>query len=282
VPFIHRQTDQNLKHLGRLTMSGNSVLLDISDGVATIVLNRPDRLNAFDTEMHQRLQQTLDTVEATIEVRAVLLTGAGRGFCAGQDLSDLAAHSGAAPPDLGDTLERTYNPLVRRLRTLPRPVIVAVNGVAAGAGANLALAGDLVLAARSAKFIQSFCRIGLVPDCGGTWFLPRLVGPARAAGFAMLGDALTAGMAAEWGLIWRVVDDDNLADEAAALAHHLAKQPTQALAQIKRALLVSWGNTLDQQLDLERDAQRALGQSEDYHEGITAFLGKRPAKFTGR
>ena len=263
-------------------MQQAAVLLTVDEAVATVVLNRPDRLNAFNTAMHEQLWQALDTVDATPGVRAVILTGAGRGFCAGQDLSERAAEPHDTPRDLGAALERWYNPLVRRLRALPLPVIVAVNGVAAGAGANLALAGDLVLAARSARFIQAFCRIGLAPDAGGTWFLPRLVGPARAAGLALLGDSLSADTAAQWGLIWQVVDDDQLAGAAHALGQHLAQQPTQALAAIKRALQASWDHTLDQQLDLERDAQRELGGTEDYREGVRAFLAKRPAVFAGR
>jgi 2-(1,2-epoxy-1,2-dihydrophenyl)acetyl-CoA isomerase len=263
-------------------MNENSVLLETAGGTATIVLNRPDRLNAFNETMHHQLQQALGVIEATPEIRAVVITGAGRGFCAGQDLNDRATAPGAAAPDLGQTLEAAYNPLVRRLRALPMPAIMAVNGVAAGAGANLALAGDLVLAARSAKFIQAFCRIGLVPDSGGTWFLPRLVGPARAAGLALLGDTLPAEKAAEWGLIWQVVDDADLMKTATALGRHLASQPTRGLAAIKRALQAAWTHTLDQQLDFERDLQRDLGRSEDYREGVAAFLEKRSPCFKGR
>ena len=263
-------------------MSSDPIRLDVEEGVATILLNRPDRLNALNADMHQQLREALDTITATAEVRAVVLTGAGRGFCAGQDLNDRAIDPDGAPPDLGAALEANYNPLVRRLRALPLPVIVAVNGVAAGAGANLAFAGDLVLAARSAKFIQSFCRLGLVPDAGGTWFLPRLIGPARTAGLALLGDTLPAETAAEWGLIWQVVDDDALAGTARSLGRRLATQPTKGLAAIKQALQASWGHTLDQQLDLERDLQREMGRSEDYREGVAAFLDKRAPAFRGR
>jgi 2-(1,2-epoxy-1,2-dihydrophenyl)acetyl-CoA isomerase len=258
------------------------VLYTVAGGVATVTLNRPDKLNAFTEAMHRELALILDRVEADLSVRALLLTGAGRAFCAGQDLGDRVMGAGDAPPDLGDTLERLYNPLVRRLCRLERPVVCAVNGVAAGAGANLALNCDLVLAARSARFMEPFCRLGLVPDAGGTYILPRLVGPARARGLALLGEPLPAEQAEAWGLIWRVVDDDRLMDEASALARHLATQATRGLGLIKRALLASATNSLDQQLDLERDLQRAAGRSEDYAEGVRAFLAKRPPVFKGR
>ncbi len=263
-------------------MSEPTVLLDLAEGVATITLNRPDKLNAFNEAMHADLARALDRIEADGAVRAVLLTGAGRAFSAGQDLGDRVMGEGDAPPDLGDTLDRLYNPLVRRLHQLERPVIAAVNGVAAGAGANLALACDLVLAARSAKFIQAFCRLGLVPDSGGTYVLPRLVGSARAMGLALLGEPLAAEQAAAWGLIWQVVDDDRLLDEATTLARRLATQPTKGLGLIKRALAASAANTLSEQLDLERDLQRQAGRTEDYREGVRAFLEKRPAVFRGR
>ena len=258
------------------------VLLSIEDGVATLTLNRPDRINSFNVAMHEALRAHLATIEADPAIRAVIVTGAGRGFCAGQDLADRATRPGEAPPDLGQTIETWYNPLVRRLRALPLPVIAAVNGIAAGAGANLALAADIVIAGRNAKFGQAFCKVGLLPDCGGTWVLPRLVGQARAAGLALTGDILPAETALSWGLIWKVVDDDRLLDEAGTLARHLATQPTRALAAIKRALQVSSTNSLDQQLDLERDLQQQLGRTEDYREGIDAFLNKRPAQFKGR
>ncbi|MGO4728041.1 MULTISPECIES: 2-(1,2-epoxy-1,2-dihydrophenyl)acetyl-CoA isomerase PaaG [unclassified Inquilinus] len=257
-----------------------TVLVDRRDGWRVLTLNRPDRLNAFTEEMHRALAAALAEIEADAGCRAVLLTGAGRGFCAGQDLSDRAT-SGQAP-DLGATLDGLYNPLIRRLRALPKPVVCAVNGVAAGAGANIALACDIVLAARSAKFIQSFARIGLVPDSGGTHALPRLVGAARARGLALLAEPLPADKAADWGLIWKAVDDADLMAEAAALTAHLATQPTHGLALIKQALDASSGNSLDQQLDLERDLQRGAGQTADYAEGVRAFIEKRPAKFTGQ
>lgn len=263
-------------------MSGSLVLFERADGVAELTLNRPERLNAFTEAMHRELAAHLDRIEADPGVRAVLLTGAGRGFCAGQDLGDRTMGEGDAPPDLGDTLERLYNPLVRRIRALDRPVVCAVNGVAAGAGANIALACDIVLAARSAVFIQAFCRIGLVPDSGGTWFLPRLVGEARARALALLGEKVSAERAEAWGMIWRAVDDERLLDEARGLARQLASGPTRGLGSIKRALAASWANDLDAQLDLERDLQREAGRTADYREGVRAFMEKRPPRFEGR
>ena len=212
----------------------------------------------------------------------LLLTGAGRGFCAGQDLSDRAVAPGAAPVDLGESIESNYRPLVLGLRNLAVPVVCAVNGVAAGAGANIALACDIVIAARSASFIQAFCKIGLIPDSGGTFFLPRLVGTARAMGLAMLGDKLTAEQAQEWGLIWKCVDDAQLASTVDGLLAHLSQAPTKGLAAIKRTLYASSNATLEDALTLERDVQRELGQSADYREGVAAFLAKRPPRFTGK
>jgi 2-(1,2-epoxy-1,2-dihydrophenyl)acetyl-CoA isomerase len=260
----------------------DEVLFERADGVATITLNRPDKLNAFTTELHRALAAALDTVEGDETIRAVMLTGAGRGFCAGQDLAERAAIIAGGKVEGGKALETWYNPLVRRLRRLEKPVVCAVNGVAAGAGANIALACDIVLAARSASFIQAFCRIGLVPDAGGSYVLPRLVGMARASALTLLGDKLPAEQAAAWGLIWRVVDDDALVAEATALAQHLARQPTRALALIKQALNASFANTLDEQLDLERALQMKAAATDDFREGVAAFLEKRPANFTGR
>ncbi len=251
------------------------------DAVAVLTLNRPERLNSFNPKMHEEVRDALKRV-AKGGARALLITGAGRGFCAGQDLQDRNVAPGEAMPDLGLSIEKGYNPLIRTLRTLELPVIAAVNGVAAGAGANLALACDIVFAARSASFIQAFCKIGLVPDSGGTWFLPRLVGSARATALAMLGDKLPAERAEQWGLIWQCVDDDKLLDTALATATHLASQPTAGLALIKRALNASHQHNLDQQLDLERDFQRLAGRTEDYREGVAAFIDKRQPQFKGR
>jgi 2-(1,2-epoxy-1,2-dihydrophenyl)acetyl-CoA isomerase len=253
-----------------------------SGGIARITLNRPDRLNSFTTQMHRELRAALDDVRSGGETRVLLLTGEGRGFCAGQDLSDRAVAPGESPVDLGASIEENYRPLVLGLRSLPVPVVCAVNGVAAGAGANIALACDIVIAARSASFIQAFSRIGLVPDSGGTFFLPRLVGAARAMGLALTGEKLSAEQAAAWGLIWKCVDDGELAATTEALLAQFAQAPTRGLAAIKRALYASSANTLEAQLDVERDLQRELGYSADYREGVAAFLEKRPPQFTGR
>jgi 2-(1,2-epoxy-1,2-dihydrophenyl)acetyl-CoA isomerase len=259
-----------------------TILFEQEAGVGRITLNRPERLNAFTTQMHEELAQALVTCAEDEGVRAVLLTGAGRGFCAGQDLSDRAVEPGAAPVDLGASVERYYAPLIRTLASLPKPVVCAVNGVAAGAGANIALACDIVIAARSARFIQSFANIGLIPDSGGSWHLPRLAGQARALGLALTGEPLSAERAESWGLIWRCVDDDALAGEAQALAAKFAAGPTRGYAETKRLIRSAWGRPLDQQLDQERDAMRELGRSADYQEGVAAFLAKRPPAFTGR
>lgn len=256
------------------------ILVEGRDGWTLLTLNRPDRLNAFNEEMHHALAGALAEADRDEGCRAVLITGAGRGFCAGQDLSDRVGMDG--PPDLGHTIETFYNPLVRRIRALRKPVVCAVNGVAAGAGANIAFACDIVLAARSARFIQSFAKIGLVPDSGGTFFLPRLIGDARARALALTGEPLSAERAEEWGLIWKMLDDGKLMAEAEALAANFAAQPTQGLAYIKEALNASATNDLDTQLDLERDLQRKAGRTPDYAEGVRAFMEKRPASFTGR
>ena len=251
------------------------LLTSVEAGVLTVTLNRPDKLNAFVPEMHKELRRALEQALDEREIRAVLLTGAGRGFCAGQDLGERNVAPGAAPIDLSVTLGSYYNPLVRRMRELPKPIVCAVNGVAAGAGANVALACDIVLAARSARFIQSFARLGLVPDSGGTYFLPRLAGTARAMGLALLAEPLSAEDAERWGLIWKVVDDERLMPEATELARRLASGPTKAFGLIKKALLASSGNSLDAQLDLERDLQRDAGFSEDYRKAVAEFLEKR-------
>jgi 2-(1,2-epoxy-1,2-dihydrophenyl)acetyl-CoA isomerase len=262
-------------------MTTASILFERADGIARITLNRPDRLNSFNTAMHAELREALAQVKTDASLRVLLLTGAGRGFCAGQDLADRAVAPGAAPVDLGASIEMNYRPLVLALRELPLPVVCAVNGVAAGAGANIALACDIVIAAKSANFIQAFCKIGLIPDSGGTYFLPRLVGSARAMGLALLGDKLPAAMAAEWGLIWQCVDDVELKPAVEALLVQLAQAPTRGLAATKRALHASASATLAAQLDLERDLQRELGNSADYREGVAAFAAKRPPNFTG-
>ena len=254
-----------------------TILIDTRPGYRVITLNRPERLNALTVEMADALMAALDAAEADKGCRAVLLTGAGRGFCAGQDLTAIVE---ASSNEIADLLDH-YNPLIRRLRALPLPVVCAVNGVAAGAGANLALACDIVLAAQSASFVQAFAKIGLIPDCGGTWFLPRLVGTARARALAMLADPLPAETAAEWGMIWRAVADERLMDEAHALAARLASGPTAALALAKQALEESAGNDLDRQLDLERDLQAEAAATPDHAQGLRAFLEKRPPAFGG-
>jgi len=252
-----------------------SVSTSVEAGVQTITLNRPEKLNAFIPEMHKELRRALEQALDDQAIGAVLLTGAGRGFCAGQDLAERNVAPGAAPIDLSVSLGSYYNPLVRRMRELPKPIVGAINGVAAGAGANIALACDIVLAARSASFVQSFARLGLVPDSGGTWFLPRLVGTARAMGLALLAEPLSAEQAERWGLIWKVLDDERLMPEATELARRLASGPTKGFGLIKKALYASAGNSLDAQLELERDLQRELGFSDDYRKAVAEFLEKR-------
>lgn len=260
----------------------DSISFAIDGGIARLTLNRPDRLNSFTAAMHGEVADALTRIESGAEgARTLVLTGAGRGFCAGQDLNDRAVAPGTTV-DLGDSVERFYNPLVRRLAALNMPVICAVNGVAAGAGANLAFACDIVIAARSAKFIESFANIGLIPDTGGTWTLPRLAGLPRALGMALTGEPVGAERAEAWGLIWKCVDDDKLADEATALATRFAAGPTLGLAATKHAIRQSGLKTLDEELDNERDLMRRLGGSEDYREGVAAFLAKRAPVFTGR
>lgn len=256
-----------------------SIIFEQDGPVARITLNRPDRLNTFTAAMHEELKAAIDEAH---DARVIILTGAGRGFCAGQDLNDRAVTTGDHPVDLGMTVETSWNPLIRKLTSLPQPVIAQVNGVAAGAGANIALACDLVVAGRSAKFIQSFSAIGLIPDSGGTWVLPRLVGHARAMGLALTGDPLPAEKAEEWGLIWKCVDDEALGAEVDAIASKLATLPPLGLAAIKQMIRSSWSHTLDQELNHQRDAMRRLGFTQDYREGVAAFLEKRQANFVGR
>ena len=280
-PFAHgliREDRRPAMH----AMSYKTIEFSIEDGAARLTLNRPDRLNSFTVEMHGEVRDALDRTASDDSVRTLLITGAGRGFCAGQDLADRAVAPGGDGVDLGESLEERYNPLIRRLTSLPMPVVCAVNGVAAGAGANIALAADIVIAAKSARFIQSFANIGLVPDSGGTWHLPRLIGQARALGMALTGEPISAETAADWGLIWKAVDDASLMDEANALIATFAAAPTSGLAQTKRAIRTAFERTLDEGLDLERDLQRALGRTQDYREGVDAFLNKRKPAFKGR
>jgi len=261
-------------------MDESSILVDVRTGYRVITLNRPQRLNSFTEDMHVALKKALDDAESDSTCRALMITGAGRGFCAGQDLNDRLAKPGETIV-LGGTLEQYYNPLIRRLRAMPFPVVAAVNGIAAGAGANIALACDIVVASKSASFLQAFAKIGLVPDSGGTWFLPRLVGPARARGLALLADPLPAETAESWGLIWKCVPDGELIGAANELCMRFAVGPTYGLSLIKRALDAAETNDLATQLDLERDFQRSAGSSPDYKEGVSAFMEKRAPKFTG-
>jgi 2-(1,2-epoxy-1,2-dihydrophenyl)acetyl-CoA isomerase len=262
-------------------MTYESIQFSIDSGIAVLTLNRPDRLNSFTQAMHLEVRDALEKLQVDKSARVLLLTGAGRGFCAGQDLNDRAVEPGAPGVDLGESVEKFYAPLVLTLKNLPMPVICAVNGVAAGAGANLALACDIVLAAKSASFIEAFCKLGLIPDTGGTWHLPRLVGPARAMGLALLGDKLTAEKAEQWGLIWRAVEDEDLMNEAMALAKHFSTAPTKGLAFTKKAMQASYANTLPEQLKLEGEMMRELGYSHDYREGVAAFIAKRAPQFKG-
>jgi 2-(1,2-epoxy-1,2-dihydrophenyl)acetyl-CoA isomerase len=259
-----------------------TVRLDMADGVATLTLARPERLNSFTVQMHGEVREALALARGDERVRCLVLTGAGRGFCAGQDLADRAVDPGAAGVDLGESIEHYYRPLLAALRQMPMPTIAAVNGVAAGAGANIALACDLVFAARSASFIQSFSKIGLVPDCGGTWWLPRLLGPARAMGLALTGEKLAAEQAEAWGLIWKCVDDDALMPTVGALARQLAAGPTRGYVRTRQAIEASATLTLDASVELERDFQRELGHGDDYREGVAAFMAKRAPAFKGR
>ncbi|MDV5170198.1 2-(1,2-epoxy-1,2-dihydrophenyl)acetyl-CoA isomerase PaaG [Photobacterium rosenbergii] len=260
----------------------DSIHYSVEAGVALFTLNRPDQLNSFNPQMHQALMGFLKQAEKDESVRALVITGAGRAFCAGQDLNDRNISADQSMPDLGESIERFYNPLIKKITQINKPVIAAVNGVAAGAGANLALACDLVIAGKSASFIQAFCRLGLVPDSGGTWTLPRLVGSARAKGLTLLGDKLPAEQAEQWGMIWQCVDDEDLMTTAMGLAQRLATQPTAGLGYIKYAINASTEHSLAEQLDLERDLQRLAGRTEDYREGVSAFFDKRQPEFKGK
>ncbi|HLZ99919.1 MAG TPA: 2-(1,2-epoxy-1,2-dihydrophenyl)acetyl-CoA isomerase PaaG [Steroidobacteraceae bacterium] len=262
-------------------MSYETILFSVNQGIARLTLNRPDKLNSFNTVMHGEVRNALQRLPAA-GARVLVLTGAGRGFCAGQDLGDRAVAPGGQAIDLGETIERHYKPLVLTLSSLPMPVIAAVNGVAAGAGASIALACDLVIAARTASFVQAFSKVGLLPDAGGTWSLPRLVGRARALGLTLLGNKLSAEQAAAWGMIWQCVDDAALEPTVQTLAEQFAAAPTRALAATKAAIRDSWLHTLEEQMDIERDMQRELGRSADYAEGVAAFIAKRTPNFAGR
>ncbi|MFX6480100.1 2-(1,2-epoxy-1,2-dihydrophenyl)acetyl-CoA isomerase PaaG [Acinetobacter baumannii] len=263
-------------------MDYQNIIAEEKNGVGYLTFNRPKALNSFNVHMHREVAEVLNLWTKNPDVRCVVISGEGRGFCAGQDLGDRVVDPNAEAPDLGYSIETYYNPLIKTIVNMPKPVICAVNGVAAGAGANIALACDLVIAAKSANFVQAFCRLGLVPDSAGTWFLPRAVGHARAMGLALLGDKLSAETAKEWGMIWDVVEDAELKTKVTELAERLAKQPTFGLSLIKKAIHQSSNNTFDEQMLLERDLQRIAGRFEDYREGVQAFMNKREPNFKGR
>ena len=259
-----------------------TIVVDKVDGVATLTLNRPDKLNSFNVEMHKELQTALDDIANDDSTRCLLITGAGRGFCAGQDLGDRTVSSDGTPPNLGESVEKYYNPLIKRITGLAMPVVCALNGVAAGAGASLVMACDIVLASRSASFILSFVNVGLIPDSGSSWHFAKAIGLPRAKAMAMLGTKVSAEQAEQWGLIYQTHDDDQYMEQAKQLASHLAKQPTEALANIKQLLNTSFDRELSQQLDLEQKAMQHLGASHDYREGVAAFMEKRAPQFKGK
>ncbi|MBB1075685.1 2-(1,2-epoxy-1,2-dihydrophenyl)acetyl-CoA isomerase [Rhodoferax sp. 4810] len=262
-------------------MTYQNILFESQGGIARLTLNRPDKLNSFTGAMHADIRAALDGVQTDKSIRVLVITGAGRAFCAGQDLADPDMALGPMQPDIGNVVEQLYKPLILALQNLRVPTVAMVNGIAAGAGASLALACDLVIAARSAYFLQAFSKIGLIPDTGGTWFLPQRVGMARALGLAMLADKLPADKAEAWGLIWQAVDDAALQPTVDKLAAQLAAMPTKALVRTRAAMHAAPNHTLEQQLSMEAGFMRELGWSHDFVEGVTAFMEKRAPKFTG-